>query len=58
MTIHCYICGKAFREDDEVVFTGLAYWHELASRVHYSISKPHEVFKTTMHHNDCEASND
>lgn len=54
MTINCYICHKPFREEDEVVFTGLAYWHELASRVHYSISKPHEVFKSTMHHMKCE----
>jgi len=35
------------------MFIGLAYWHELGSRVHYSLSKPHEVQKESLCHSEC-----
>ena len=53
MIIDCWICHKPFKEGEEIVFTGYAYWHELGSKVAYSISKPHEVAKDTIHHSDC-----
>lgn len=53
MTVYCYLCQQPFRDGSEVAFTGLAYWHELKSKVAYSITQPHEVYADTMHHTDC-----
>ncbi len=54
MTGYCYICNKAFKDEDEIVGVMAAYWHTVPSRVNYSITKPHQVFKDTLHHMECD----
>ncbi len=54
MTVNCYICGKPFKEDEEIVGVMVAYWHEIPSKANYSITKPHQGFKDTFHHYQCE----
>lgn len=53
MRIHCAICSKPFREEDEIRAEMDCYWHELGSRVHYSVTKPHNVMQSTMRHVSC-----
>lgn len=52
----CYICHKMFKEDDEIRAEMDAYWHELASKVNFSISRPHNVVAASLRHLSCENS--
>ena len=58
MTLHCSICGKHFREEDEIRGEMDAFWHQLGSRVHFSVTKPHNVVAATLRHIACEESED
>jgi hypothetical protein len=53
MTVNCYICHQPFKEDEEIVGVMVAYWHELPSRVNFSITKPHHAYRDTLHHLEC-----
>lgn len=53
MTLYCNLCNMPFKEADEVMFVGFAYWHELKSAVSYSISRPHEVDQDSFQHVSC-----
>jgi hypothetical protein len=56
MQLYCHICRHILKEGEEVMFTGMSYWHELGSKVTYSISTPHHVLKDSLRHSDCEES--
>ena len=58
MIISCNICHLPFKENDEVRGLMDAYWHELGSRVHFSLSKPHNVLRDSLRHRSCEESED
>lgn len=49
----CNLCNRPFKEDDEVMYVAFSYWHELGSKVNYSISKPHEVDQHSFQHVTC-----
>jgi hypothetical protein len=53
MQLHCNLCHHEFRDGEEVMFIGYSYWHELKSKVNYSISKPHEVDQDSFAHVTC-----
>lgn len=53
MMILCQKCRQPLREDDEITFTGRAFYHELGSKVSYSITKPHDADPDTFAHVDC-----
>jgi hypothetical protein len=53
MIKQCIICGKSFKEDDEVRVTVDALWHELGSKIHYSITRPHHLLSNTLRHTEC-----
>jgi hypothetical protein len=54
MIIACSVCNKPFREDEEVRYTADSFWHELGSRIHFSVSKPHNVIRDSLRHSACE----
>ncbi len=58
MIIYCPKCKQPFKEGDEVQGTFRAFWHELGSKVHFSISKPHEYVPGTLSHVKCEGDED
>ena len=53
MIVHCTSCGVAFKEEDEVRAEMDAYWHVLASRVNFAMSKPHNIVQSTLRHKSC-----
>lgn len=53
MMLRCRKCERVFRENDEVKAVMSAFWHELASRVNFSVTKPHDVDSETLEHVDC-----
>jgi hypothetical protein len=54
MTLNCSICGKAFKEGDDVRATMDSYWHILGSRVLFSITQPHNINQDSLRHVSCE----
>lgn len=55
MIVYCGNCGGKLREGEEVKGTFHAYYHELGSKVHWSITKPHDYDTGTLCHSDCLA---
>ena len=54
MIVLCNICGLPFKEEEEVRGCVDAFWHELGSRVHFSITNPHNVIRGSLRHVLCE----
>lgn len=54
MTKLCRKCHLPFKENHEVQGMFKAFWHELGSKIHFSISKPHEYVAETLEHVDCD----
>jgi len=48
----CPNCERVLRQDDEIVASVIAYYHELGSNKVYSISKPHECLD--IRHRNCQ----
>jgi hypothetical protein len=53
MTKPCYICGEYIREGQLVELTVIATFHELKSKVAYSIDKPIDAYADTLRHHEC-----
>ena len=58
MIISCNICHLPFKEGEEVRGLMDSYWHELGSRVHFSLSKSHNVIRNSLYHVDCDIKGD
>ena len=57
MILYCNICKASLKEKEEVRLTADAYWHELGSKIVFSISQPHNVDVTSLRHVDCDDTN-
>lgn len=53
MTKACYICNRDIKDGELVELTVIAYFHELKSKVAYSIGKPVDAYADTLRHHDC-----
>jgi hypothetical protein len=53
MIIYCLKCEVPIRDGEEVQFTASAFFKQLASRVAFSVSTPHEAEKETFRHVKC-----
>jgi hypothetical protein len=53
MTIKCGKCGLVLTEGQEVKATMRAYYHELPSKVTFSLSQPHDVEAGSLVHVEC-----
>ena len=58
MTLTCFKCGYRIKTDEEVQYTGRSFFKEVASRVAYCITTPHEVIKDTIRHVICPIEED
>lgn len=58
MIVTCTKCGKFLKEGQEVEGVFRAFYHELGSKVHYAITKPHDYVPNTLCHVDCNAPMD
>ena len=56
MTRACYLCGELLREEQLVEITVIAHFHELKSKVAYSIGKPVDAYADTLRHHNCQES--
>lgn len=53
MTKACYVCGELLREGQLVELTVISHFHELKSKVAYSIGKPIDAYADTLRHHEC-----
>lgn len=53
MTLNCADCGKRLKDGDLIEGIFRAYYHEIPSKVFFSITKPHDYLKETVMHVDC-----
>jgi hypothetical protein len=53
MTINCGKCGERLREGQEIRGLFVAYYHELRSKVIFSITKPHHYEGGSLEHVNC-----
>jgi hypothetical protein len=53
MIVYCLKCDVPIRDGEEVKFTALAYFKQLASRVAFSVTTPHEAERETFRHAQC-----
>lgn len=58
MLIRCGKCDQPLREGQEVYGRFAAYYHELVSKVTFSVTKPHEIYADTLEHVRCEGDDD
>lgn len=53
MIIHCAECGDILKEGEEIEGVFRAYYHDIPSKVHFSVSNPHDYLKETICHVRC-----